>query len=212
MLNTDMGIGNCAPDPALGRAVNIDFTQGPSDSFTVHGKPTYDSNGASFAIAGPGDSPLLTSKWYIMFGHVEFVVKSAPGAGIVSSAVLQSDDLDEIDWEWLGADNAQVQSNYFGKGQTTTYNRGAFHPSPNNQGGFHKYTIDWTSDQIVWQVDGVTVRTLEPKNAQGQYPQTPMQIKIGAWSGGDPTNPPGTIRTYQLISHSAVAMANSYCF
>jgi beta-glucanase (GH16 family) len=55
----------------------------------------------------------LTSKWYIMFGKVEISVKAAPGAGIVSSFVLQSDTLDEIDWEWLGADPDEVQSNYF---------------------------------------------------------------------------------------------------
>ncbi|KAL8930784.1 MAG: hypothetical protein Q9208_000325 [Pyrenodesmia sp. 3 TL-2023] len=128
-----------------------------------------------------------------MFGHVEFKVKPAPGVGVVSSAVLQSDALDEIDWEWLGGDNSQVQSNYFSKGQTTTYNRGAFHPDPNNQADFHTYTIDWTAEQIAWQIDGRTVRTLSPDAAQGQYPQTPMMIKVGAWSGGDPANAPGTI-------------------
>ena len=130
-----------------------------------------------------------------MFGHVEYVIQAAPGVGIVSSAVLQSDELDEIDWEWLGADNGQVQSNYFGKGQTTTYNRGAFHPDPSNQNGFHTYTIDWTADQIVWSIDGTSVRTLTPSIAEaGQYPQTPMQIKVGSWSGGDSSNPAGTVR------------------
>lgn len=186
-------LGSCPPDTALGKSVNIDFSQA-SGSFVARGTPTYDSNGVSFTISKSGDSPQLTSKFYIMFGHVEFVVKAAPGVGIVSSAVLQSDDLDEIDWEWLGADNGQVQTNYFGKGQTTSYNRGAFHADPNNQNGFHTYTIDWTANRVVWQIDGATVRTLEPANAQGQYPQTPMQIKVGAWSGGDPSNAPGTIR------------------
>jgi hypothetical protein len=46
-----------------------------------------------------------------MFGKVEFTAKAAPGAGIVSSFVLQSDTLVEIDWEWLGADPNEVQSN-----------------------------------------------------------------------------------------------------
>lgn len=128
-----------------------------------------------------------------MFGHVDFVVQPAPGVGVVSSAVMQSDDLDEIDWEWLGGDNSQVQSNYFSKGQTTTYNRGAFHANPGNQAGFHTYSIDWTANQIAWQIDGTTVRTLTPDSAQGQYPQTPMMLKIGAWSGGDSSNAPGTI-------------------
>jgi beta-glucanase (GH16 family) len=132
-----------------------------------------------------------------MFGRVDVSLKAAPGKGIVSSFVLQSDDLDEIDWEWLGADAAQVQTNYFGKGQTTTYNRGAFHADPDNQDGFKMYSIQWTPEQIVWQIDGKTVRTLDPADANDQYPQTPMQIKVGAWSGGDSANAPGTIEWAQ---------------
>lgn len=201
----------CPADTALGKAVNIDFTQGASDSFTPQGNPTYDSNGVSFTVRKSGDSPQITSKWYIMFGKVDVVLKAAPGTGIVSSFVMQSDDLvshyalqtiavntnhmqDEIDWEWLGANSAQVQSNYFGKGLTTTYDRGAFHADPDNQAGFQTYSIDWTANQIVWQIGGKTVRALTAANAApNQYPQTPMQIKIGAWSAGDPSNSQGTI-------------------
>ena len=43
-------------------------------------------------------------------------MRAAPGTGIVSSAILQSDDLDEIDWEWIGGSSTKAQSNYFGKG------------------------------------------------------------------------------------------------
>ncbi|KAF2835667.1 glycoside hydrolase family 16 protein [Patellaria atrata CBS 101060] len=185
--------GGCPPDSALGRTVNIDFSSGSSDSFTPQGNPTYDSNGVSFTVAQSGDSPQLTSKWYIMFGRVEISLKAAPGAGIVSSFVLQSDTLDEIDWEWLGAAPDEVQSNYFSKGQTAGYNRGAFHADPGSQSGFKTYTIDWTANQLVWQIDGTTVRALTPEQAAGQYPQTPMQVKMGAWSGGDSANAPGTI-------------------
>lgn len=187
---------DCPPDSALGRTVNIDL-RSASDSFTPQGNPTYGSDGVSFTVAKSGDSPQLTSKWYIMFGKVEIVTQAAPGAGIVSSFVLQSDTLDEIDWEWLGADPDQVQTNYFGKGQTTSYNRGAFHADPGSQTGFKTYTIEWTPQQIVWQIEGVTVRTLEPANAENQYPQSPMQVKFGAWSGGDPANSPGTIQWSQ---------------
>jgi beta-glucanase (GH16 family) len=138
----------------------------------------------------------MVSKWYIMFGHVDYVVKAAPGTGIVSAAILQSDCLDEIDWEWLGGDDTQAQSNYFGKGITTTgYNRGAYHGAPSNHDEFHTYSIDWTADQIVWSIDGQTVRAMTQQQAEaGQYPQTPMYIKVGAWAGGDPSNPQGTIQ------------------
>ena len=158
---------DCPPDSALGRSVNIDFSS-ESDSFTPQGNPTYGPDGVSFTVAKSGDSPQLTSKWYIMFGKAEVVVKAAPGAGIVSSFVLQSDTLDEIDWEWLGAAPDEVQTNYFGQGQTTTYNRGAFHADPGSQTNFKTYTIEWTSEQIVWQIDGTTVRTLDPASAEGQ--------------------------------------------
>jgi beta-glucanase (GH16 family) len=145
-------------------------------------------------VAKQGDAPLIQSNWYMMFGHVEFVIKTAPGKGIVSSAVLQSDDLDEIDWEWLGANNLYVQTNYFGKGNTGSYNRGAAHDNAGNQDAFHTYTIDWTTTQIVWQIDGKTVRVLTAESAGDNYPQSPMMVKVGVWAGGDPNNAPGTIR------------------
>lgn len=164
----------------------------------------------ALTVAKKLDGPVLQSDFYIMFGRVEYTIKAAPGAGIVSSAVLQSDCLDEIDWEWLGGDNAQVQTNYFGKGDTTTYDRGAFHPDPGNHETFKTYTIDWDSNRILWQIDGNTVRTLEEKNAKGQYPQTPCFIKVGPWAAGDPSNSPGTIGTehallmlvYELLTKS----------
>jgi beta-glucanase (GH16 family) len=178
----------------LGKSISIDFTKGAVDSFTASGNPTYDSNGVSFTVAKSGDSPTLISRFYIMFGKVSITMKVAPGAGIVSTLVLQSDDLDEIDMEWLGADDSEVQTNYFGKGNTATYTRGAFNPAPNNQGEFVTYSIEYTADQVVWSVGGSTVRVLKFADAEvNQYPQTPMQVKFGAWSGGDPSNAAGTI-------------------
>ncbi|KAI1168709.1 glycoside hydrolase family 16 protein [Nemania serpens] len=186
---------SCPPDPALGRSIDVDFTRGGSDLFTTSGgAPTYNSDGVSFTVARSGDSPQLVSLFYIMFGRVEITMKAAPGNGIVSSLVFESDCLDEIDNEWIGADSSEVQTNYFGKGVTGSYNRGQFNPASNNQAEFVTYTVDWTSDRIVWTVGGTVVRTLNANEAEpNQYPQTPMQIKFGSWSGGDSSNSPGTI-------------------
>ncbi|KAH6606627.1 extracellular cell wall glucanase crf1 [Trichoderma cornu-damae] len=186
----------CPADTALGVTINVDFTKGAVDSFVASGSPTYGSNGVSFAVAAGGDAPQLASVFYIMFGRVEITMKAAPGAGIVSSLVLQSDDLDEIDLEWLGAEPDQLQSNYFGKGQTTTYNRGEFHSVPGTQANWIKYTVDWTQDRIVWMAGDSVLRTLTQAAAEAnQYPQTPMQVKLGAWAGGDPNNnAPGTVQ------------------
>ena len=184
---------SCPPDPALGKSTTIDFTSA-SNQFTPSGNGiSYDGQGMHLTVKQPGDSPTVTSNFYLMFGKVDIVLQAAPGTGIVSSAVLQSDDLDEIDWELLGSDPDRVQTNYFGRGQTTTYDRGAFSADPGSQTGFHTYSIDWTSTQVVWQIDGQTVRALQSTNANGQYPQSPMQIKLGAWAGGDSSNAPGVI-------------------
>jgi beta-glucanase (GH16 family) len=187
-------IAGCPLDTALGKSISVDFTKGAVNSFTAEGSPTYDSTGVHFTVAKTGDAPTLTSVFYIMFGKVSFSMKCAPGAGIVSTLVLESDDLDEIDLEWLGADNSQVQTNYFGKGDVTDYNRGAYNPAPKNQDQFVTYTVEWTSTQIVWSVGGSVVRVLTPATAAtNQYPQTPMRVKFGAWSAGDSTNAAGTI-------------------
>jgi beta-glucanase (GH16 family) len=183
----------CPADPALSKSVNVDFTSGESNQFTASGSPTYDSNGVSFTVAQSGDAPMLTSNWYIMFGKVEVKMRAAPGQGIVSSCVLQSDDLDEIDWEWVGNQQDQVQSIYFRKGDASTSGRGAAFHMDNPTEDFHTYTIDWTSTELVWQVDGKTQRALKATDAGDQYPQTPMLIKLGVWSGGDSSNAPGTI-------------------
>jgi beta-glucanase (GH16 family) len=95
---------------------------------------------------------------------------------------------EQIDWEWLGGDNAQVQSNYFSKGDVSTYDRGAFHPVANPIGQFHVYSIEWTPSVINWIIDDTVVRTLTYEDAKGgsAFPQTPMQIKLGTWCAGSP--------------------------
>ncbi|TQS34499.1 hypothetical protein Golomagni_05114 [Golovinomyces magnicellulatus] len=186
---------DCPPNTALGKTINVDFTKGSVESFTPSGNPTYDNDGVHFTVAKSGDAPQLNSIFYIMFGKISITMKTAPGAGIVSSLVLQSDTLDEIDLEWIGARDSEVQTNYFGKGDTTSYDRGAISPVSNHEQQFITYTIEWTSSQILWSVDNKVIRVLTPATAAtNQYPQTPMQIKFGAWSGGDPANTPGTIQ------------------
>ncbi|KAK6348586.1 hypothetical protein TWF718_006374 [Orbilia javanica] len=192
--------GQCPANPALGGSMSADFTTGANSMFTPilsTDKITYTNIGVQFQVAASGDSPTLASNFYIMFGRVSVTMRSATGVGIVSSVVLQSDDLDEIDWEWLGGDNNAVQSNYFGKGNTNTHDRAAFINVNDPQGTEHTYTIEWTSKAITWSIDGAVRRvlTIEASSGGGMYyPQTPMQVKLGAWSGGDPSNPEGTIQ------------------
>jgi beta-glucanase (GH16 family) len=148
---------------------------------------SYGSQGAQFVISKVTDAPTIYYDKYIMFGKVTVTMKASPGAGTVSSFILESDDLDEIDWEWLGTSDVNVESNFFGKGNTTTYDRALYHPVADPIGTFSTYTIDWTAASTNWYINGALVRTLsygDPLAVYGQnYPQTPMRVKMGNWVG-----------------------------
>jgi beta-glucanase (GH16 family) len=157
----------------------------------------YSSAGAEFSIDAPRQAPTIETDFYIFFGRVDVKMKAAKGTGIVSSIVFESDDLDEIDWEFIGSDTTHVQSNFFGKGNTTVYDRVEYINIDDPQDTFHTYTVDWNSERIEWIIDGATVRTVtfdDPLTIGGKnYPQTPMRIKLGNWCGGCPGEPEGTV-------------------
>jgi hypothetical protein len=161
------------------------------------GSISYTSDAAEFTISKVNESTLLQSNFYIFFGVVESWVKMAKGAGIVSSVVLESDDLDEIDWEWVGYNTSAVQTNFFGKGNTTTYDRGKTIYIANADTEWHNYTTWWDSDKLEWWIDGNLVRTLLYTDATAlggrNYPQTPCQVKISNWPAGLKSAANGTI-------------------
>lgn len=206
----------CPNDKAVGASVvDIDFRKGANSFFTpaVGTALKYDPNlGAVLTITKDTDAPTIGSGKYIFFGQVDVTVRASQGVGVVTSFVLQSDDLDEIDWEWLGGDVTQVQTNYFSKGCTATYDRGSFSPVSDPINNFHTYTIKWTQTQIDWLIDGAVVRTLKNTGAGGcgGYPQTPMQIKLGTWVGGRKDAPKGTIEWAGGLTDFSKAPFNGY--
>lgn len=110
---------------------------------------------------------------------------------MVSSSVLQSDDLDEVDWEFIGPNQTFAETNYYSKGNTTdAVARAKWLPSASPSADFHNYTVRWTNQSIDWYIDGNISRTLKYDDANGgaSFPQTPMQIKLGIWPAGDPSN------------------------
>lgn len=191
----------CKPNAGLNSATyEIDFTTGANTSWSYIA-PTVaygggdDGGGAAFTIAKRGDAPTIKTDFYIWYGRVDVTMKAAPGTGIISSIVLESDDLDEIDWEFLGGVNSAVQTNYFGKGNTTSYDRMQQFDVATPQTTAHTYAVDWTADRIQWLIDGAVVRTLAyaDANAGATYPQTPANVRLGIWAGGDQANGDGTI-------------------
>lgn len=182
---------------ALSKSI-VDTFKAPSPFFEIfseRGATQFSNGGLTLTIDKRWDNPSVRSNFYILFGKVEVIAKSAAGQGIISSVFLQSDDLDEIDLEWIGGAGDSVQSNYFVKGNTVDYARGSYHSVQGCHDQFHNYTIDWSINKLSFYIDGVEVRTV-PNDESVQpygYPQTPMAVFIGTWVGGDPDNQPGTI-------------------
>ncbi|OHW90769.1 glycosyl hydrolase family 16 protein [Colletotrichum incanum] len=189
---------SCPANPAFGGEASYDFRTskniGDLESFfIVDGGVKYNpkvmsfsaDTGAEMTIFEENNAPTLTSKNYLFFGKVEVELQAAPGRGIVTSIVLQSDALDEIDWEFVGADQTHVQTNFYALG-VNDYTRARYYEVPfNPMASFHTYTIEWTKGSIVFSIDGKVYRTATP--AEGNYPQTPMQLKLGTWVGGKGT-------------------------
>ncbi|KAL8712904.1 MAG: hypothetical protein Q9225_006860, partial [Loekoesia sp. 1 TL-2023] len=186
--------GICPNDKGLAASTySIDFStikSWPSEwTLADSENVTFGPQGAEFTFAKRYDAPTMWTNFKFFFGRVEFVVKAAPGTGIVSSMVLLSDDLDEIDWEFLGGATSTVQTNYFGKGYTGSYNRSTTPAVANPQTTFYTYTLDWSPTSLVWSIDGKAVRTLKAADADGngsQYPQSPMKVSLSLWDAGDP--------------------------
>lgn len=156
----------CPKDIGLNSATfRSDFANDPkaeaSWSKAAYTTISYDNQGAQFRIAKQGQAPTIQSNFYFFFGHVDVTMKPAPGQGIVSSIVLQSDDLDEVDWEFLGGVDNKVQTNFFGKGDTSSYNRMIEYNVESAQEIYHTYSLDWTAERIQWLIDGVVVRELK---------------------------------------------------
>jgi hypothetical protein len=188
---------NCPADPAFGTDHMFVFNSTPSADFWVPtaGSVSYSNeNGAQFTINKQGDSPTIRSSFYIFFGRTEMMIKAASGTGVISSVMFLSDDLDEIDLEFMGGNQSYVETNYFGKGRQD-FNNAIYYPVNGGiSNDFHNYTTVWTNESLIYYIDGTKVRTLLPKDANStfNYPQTPVRISLGIWAGGDPSLPEGT--------------------
>ena len=97
---------DCPSMEALGGNITFDFTSSMDDSIWPQkndGEFDQDStDGAEFTVLKSGDSPQVDSKFYLFFGRVEVIMQASNGTGMISSAILQSEDLDEIE-QWFKA-------------------------------------------------------------------------------------------------------------
>ncbi|KAF9964185.1 hypothetical protein BGZ70_006811 [Mortierella alpina] len=142
----------------------------------------------------PGFGATVSSTRWIHYGKVTAKVKSgSPSGGIVSSFIFRSFMTgDEIDFEWVGKQPNEVQSNYYWHTPATMDPKDIdySHSRRKDLGmdlsqEYQTYTIEWLPDSLTWFINGEAVRTLLRSEVNGtQYPSSPSQIQFSIWDGG----------------------------
>lgn len=141
---------------------------------------------------------VVSSTKYLWYGKVGATLKTSHDGGVVTAFILFSDVQDEIDYEFVGYNLTNPQSNYYSQG-ILNYNNSRNSSVNNTFEYYHNYEMDWTEDKIEWYIDGEKVRTLNKKDTWNEtsnrydYPQTPSRIQFSLWPGGDSSNAKGTI-------------------
>ncbi|KAF9917826.1 hypothetical protein BX616_011178 [Lobosporangium transversale] len=129
------------------------------------------------------------SRW-MKYGTIEARIKTASNQpGPVSSFILiSSTSGDEVDFEVVGKDPTDVQTNFYYKvqpGHEVNYgNAKHIDVGVDTSLDYHTYKLEWTETEMKWYFDDVLKRTTAAVEAVGQYPDTPMRAAFGLWDGG----------------------------
>lgn len=187
---------NVDPVDPLVHDVIVDYG-GPNMSF---GPP-----GVSIQLRRNGnltaDGGRLSTSRYMLYGKVTLRSRAVAVNGVITTFITRSKRGDTINWELVGGRPNEGVTNVFYKDipEFSVHNISA--PVSGGIGTAHTYTIDWKSNEILWQVDGVTVRTLSRENSTSPltppgerwFPSTPSQIQLGIWDAGS-SKDNGTVR------------------
>lgn len=168
--------------------------------FTYSGHPFLDpiANRISLRMPPRTKGSLITSTKEILYGKSSVTLRAGKSRGVVTAFVMISRVGDEIDFEFLGTQTNQVQSNYYYQGNLD-YSKLRYLPVvTDNTVNYHTYEIDWREDRIIWSIDGQQLRTVYKKDTWDRhkkiyrFPQTPMRLEVAIWPGGDDNLPDGT--------------------
>ncbi|KAG9071029.1 hypothetical protein KI688_008572 [Linnemannia hyalina] len=142
----------------------------------------------------PGFGATVSSTRWMLYGTVSARIKSGSlSGGIISSFIFRSSLTgDEIDYEWVGRDPTEVQSNYYWRTPANMDPKDIdYSHSDRKDIGIHPaqeyqtYTIEWLPNSLTWFINGKVIRTLLRSEVNGtKYPNTPSQIQFSIWDGG----------------------------
>lgn len=143
---------------------------------------------------GGGIGATVHSSRWMKYGTIEARIKTASSMpGTVSSFIMISPiSGDEIDFEIVGKDPSDVQTNFYYRvqpGNKVDYSHGVhINVNLDTSLDYHTYRLDWTPTEMKWWFDGELKRTTLASEVVGSYPDTPMRIAFGIWDGGHGSN------------------------
>ncbi|KAG0200017.1 hypothetical protein BGX28_006799 [Mortierella sp. GBA30] len=139
---------------------------------------------------GGGIGATVHSSRWMKYGTIEARLKTASNVpGPVSSFILISPTSgDEIDFEVVGKDPTNMQTNFYYKvqpGHSVDYTHAKhINVDVDTSADFHTYKLEWTPTEMKWYFDGALRRTTTASESTGSYPDTPMRVAFGLWDGG----------------------------
>ena len=171
---------------------------GSQANWVSEGMPVAYDDSVLLTMAPNTVGTLLSSTHYVWYGKISTTMTTSQGAGVVTAFIMMSDVKDEIDFEFIGTDVQNVQSNFYWQGALNYTNEKNL-SAPNTESQKHTYTFDWSPDRIEWSVDGDVLRTVTKDSTYNSsdgsyhYPQTPARIELSLWPAGESKNGQGTV-------------------
>jgi len=128
-MSTDFN--SCVPNPVckkgtykfddLNDVQSIDKYLGDNSkiNWQSQGNPVkYGTGGVALTMAEGTVGTLLASTFYVWYGKICATLSTSQGQGVVTAFIMMSDVKDEIDFEFIGTDINNAQSNWYSQGVT----------------------------------------------------------------------------------------------
>lgn len=188
-------------DVAYGAAnFNISSTTSFSKGFTplfgeVNIFPSHDDRSLQLHLNQYTGSGFKSSDLYNHgFFSAKIKLPSDYTAGIVVAFYTTNEDIfrnshDELDFEFLGNIKGKAwrfQTNMYGNGSTNIGREERYYLwfDPSNE--FHRYTILWTTNNIIFYIDDIPIREIVKNEAMGaDFPSKPMGLYATIWDASD---------------------------
>ena len=84
----------------------------------VTSSSAWPTGGVALTMAEGTVGTLLASTFYVWYGKICATMSTSQGQGVVTAFIMMSDVKDEIDFEFIGNDVNNAQSNWYSQGVT----------------------------------------------------------------------------------------------